>query len=67
MKICERCGGQMLPQSDMYGDSMNCAQCGEVEYGKTITDEELAGMPRNCSSLVAHNTLRLARATYYND
>ena len=66
MQKCSNCIiGTMRILEDMYGRYWDCLQCGHIIYLETITDEELASMPRDHSTLVAEATVRLAKPKYY--
>lgn len=32
---CVRCGGSLLLETDRYGVTLTCLQCGHVVYGET--------------------------------
>ena len=42
IKGCSRCGGDAYVNSDSYGWTASCLQCGHVEYLKSI--HEIAGV-----------------------
>ena len=68
MRKCPNCvvvSGMMQLLQDMYGKYWDCLQCGHIIYLETITDEELAAMPRGHSTLLADAAVRLSRPKYY--